>query len=141
MQTVSVSDKKMRHQHHVFLLDNTGSNIFIFSRLLLLLLGLLSEKIQIFVSASLALKLRIYTQNTPIRRNPSSEFRKKNFLTVIFWIFEFWKNCAILNAFNLSQCATTDNTRMPMIRLSAKLLSLSMKMLTVSSYWSHVFLQ
>ena len=46
--------------------------------------GLLSEKIQIFVSASLALKLRIYTQNTPIRRNPSSEFRKKIFLTVIF---------------------------------------------------------
>ena len=41
---------------------------------IVLLLGLLSEKIQIFVSASLALKLRIYTQNTPIRRNPSSEF-------------------------------------------------------------------
>ena len=53
-------------------------------RVMQLLVGLLSEKIQIFVSASLALKLRIYTQNTPIRRNPSSEFRKKNFLTVIF---------------------------------------------------------
>ena len=49
-----------------------------------IVVGLLSEKIQIFVSASLALKLRGYTRNTPIRRNPSSEFRKKNFLTVIF---------------------------------------------------------
>ncbi len=49
--------------------------------------GLLSEKIHIFVSASLALKLRIYTRNTPIRRNPSPEFREKNFLTVIFLKF------------------------------------------------------
>ena len=59
--------------------------------------------VEIFVSASLAMKLREYTRNTPIRRNPVSKFWKKIFLTVIFWIFEFFENCAILNAFNVSQ--------------------------------------
>ena len=48
--------------------------------LLLLLLGLVSEEIDFFVLASLAMKLREYTRNTPIRRNPVSKFwKKKNF--------------------------------------------------------------
>ena len=64
--------------------DQLQGPIYYYYTTIRLLVGLLSEKIQIFVSASLALKLRRYTQNTPIRRNPSSEFRKKNFLTVIF---------------------------------------------------------
>ena len=42
--------------------------------LLLLLLGLISEEIDFFVLASLAMKLREYTRNTPIRRNPVSKF-------------------------------------------------------------------
>ena len=41
---------------------------------LLLLLGLVSEEIDFFVLASLAMKLREYTRNTPIRRNPVSKF-------------------------------------------------------------------
>ena len=45
---------------------------------------MISEEVDIFVSASLAMKLREYTRNTPIRRNPVSKFWKKNFLTVIF---------------------------------------------------------
>ena len=36
--------------------------------------GLISEEVEIFVSASLAMKLREYTRNTPIRRNPVSKF-------------------------------------------------------------------
>ena len=48
------------------------------------LVGLISEEVEIFVSASLAMKLREYTRNTPIRRNPVSKFQKKFFLTVIF---------------------------------------------------------
>ena len=39
-----------------------------------LLLGLISEEVEIFVSASLTMKLREYTRNTPIRRNPVSKF-------------------------------------------------------------------
>ena len=70
-----------------------------------LMVGLIFEEVEIFVSASLAMKLREYTRNTPIRRNPVSKFWKKNFLTVIFWIFVFFENCAILNAFNVSQYA------------------------------------
>ena len=37
-------------------------------------LGLISEEIDFFVLASLAMKLREYTRNTPIRRNPVSKF-------------------------------------------------------------------
>ena len=36
--------------------------------------GLVSEEIDFFVLASLAMKLREYTRNTPIRRNPVSKF-------------------------------------------------------------------
>ena len=36
--------------------------------------GLISEEIDFFVLASLAMKLREYTRNTPIRRNPVSKF-------------------------------------------------------------------
>ena len=50
----------------------------------LILVGLISEEIDFFVLASLAMKLREYTRNTPIRRNPVSKFWKKFFLTVIF---------------------------------------------------------
>ena len=39
-----------------------------------LLVGLISEEIDFFVLASLAMKLREYTRNTPIRRNPVSKF-------------------------------------------------------------------
>ena len=39
-----------------------------------LLVGLVSEEIDFFVLASLAMKLREYTRNTPIRRNPVSKF-------------------------------------------------------------------
>ena len=39
-----------------------------------ILLGLISEEIDFFVLASLAMKLREYTRNTPIRRNPVSKF-------------------------------------------------------------------
>ena len=39
-----------------------------------LIIGLIFEKVEIFVSASLAMKLREYTRNTPIRRNPVSKF-------------------------------------------------------------------
>ena len=46
--------------------------------------GVVSEEIDFFVLESLAMKLREYTRNTPIRRNPVSKFRKKIFLTVIF---------------------------------------------------------
>ena len=49
-----------------------------------LILGLISEEIDFFVLASLAMKLREYTRNTPIRRNPVSKFWKNFFLTVIF---------------------------------------------------------
>ena len=71
----------------------------------IVIVGLVSEEIEFFVLASLAMKLCEYTRNTPIRRNPVSKFWKKNFLTVIFWIFEFFENCEILNAFNVSQYA------------------------------------
>ena len=40
---------------------------------------LISEEIDFFVLASLAMKLREYTRNTPIRRNPVSKFSKKIF--------------------------------------------------------------
>ena len=40
----------------------------------LLIIGLVSEEIDFFVLASLAMKLREYTRNTPIRRNPVSKF-------------------------------------------------------------------
>ena len=39
-----------------------------------ILVGLVSEEIDFFVLASLAMKLREYTRNTPIRRNPVSKF-------------------------------------------------------------------
>jgi hypothetical protein len=38
------------------------------------IVGLISEEIDFFVLASLAMKLREYTRNTPIRRNPVSKF-------------------------------------------------------------------
>ncbi len=83
--------------------------LILISKLLIIcmevLVGLVSEEIEFFVLASLAMKLCEYTRNTPIRRNPVSKFWKKFFLTVIFWIFEFFENCAILNAFNVSQYA------------------------------------
>ena len=41
--------------------------------------GLVSEEIEFFVLASLAMKLCEYTRNTPIRRNPVSNFLKKIF--------------------------------------------------------------
>ena len=41
---------------------------------LILILGLVSEEIDFFVLESLAMKLREYTRNTPIRRNPVSKF-------------------------------------------------------------------
>ena len=44
-----------------------------------LIIGLHLKKIEIFVSASLAMKLRENTRNTPIRRNPVSKFEKKIF--------------------------------------------------------------
>ena len=44
------------------------------ARVLVLVLGFISEEVEIFVSASLAMKLREYTRNTPIRRNPVSKF-------------------------------------------------------------------
>ena len=50
----------------------------------IVVVGLVSEEIDFFVLASLAMKLREYTRNTPIRRNPVSKFWKKFFLTVIF---------------------------------------------------------
>ena len=50
-----------------------------------IVIGLHLKKIEIFVSASLAMKLREYTRNTPIKRNPVLyKILKKNFLTVIF---------------------------------------------------------
>ena len=52
--------------------------------IILIVIGLISEEIDFFVLASLAMKLREYTRNTPIRRNPVSKFWKKFFLTVIF---------------------------------------------------------
>ena len=51
---------------------------------MIMIIGLVSEEIDFFVLASLAMKLREYTRNTPIRRNPVSKFWKKIFLTVIF---------------------------------------------------------
>ena len=40
----------------------------------IIILGLVSEEIEFFVLASLAMKLCEYTRNTPIRRNPVSKF-------------------------------------------------------------------
>ena len=42
--------------------------------LVLVVGGLVSEEIEFFVLASLAMKLCEYTRNTPIRRNPVSKF-------------------------------------------------------------------
>ena len=39
-----------------------------------LIIGLIFEEVEIFVSASLAMKLREYTRNTPFRRNSLSKF-------------------------------------------------------------------
>jgi len=58
---------------------------------LLLLLGLVSEEIDFFVLASSAMKLREYTWNTPIRRNPVSKFWKKNFWPLFFEFLNFSK--------------------------------------------------
>ena len=52
-----------------------------------MLLGLVSEEIDFFVLASLAMKLRDYTRNTPIRRNPVSKFYKKKFFDRYFLNF------------------------------------------------------
>ena len=40
----------------------------------IVIVGLVSEEIDFFVLASFAMKLRDYTRNTPIRRNPVSKF-------------------------------------------------------------------
>ena len=42
--------------------------------MMIMIVGLISEEIDFFVLASLAMKLREYTRNTPIRRNPVSKF-------------------------------------------------------------------
>ena len=44
------------------------------SVIVIVIVGLISEEIDFFVLASLAMKLREYTRNTPIRRNPVSKF-------------------------------------------------------------------
>ena len=66
--------------------------------------GLISEEIDFFVLASLAMKLREYTRNTPIRRNPMSKFWKKKksdgyFLNLVIAIC-----CNILIYCNMLQC-------------------------------------
>ena len=60
-----------------------------------LIIGLIFEEVEILVSASLAMKLREYTRNTPIRRNPVSKFWKKKFFDryfLNFWIFRKLRN-------------------------------------------------
>ena len=48
--------------------------VVVFVVVVVVVAGLISEEVEIFVSASLAMKLREYTRNTPIRRNPVSKF-------------------------------------------------------------------
>ena len=64
----------LRFKNQEFVLEMIAPFLARIPCFLIIILGLVSEEIEFFVLASLAMKLCEYTRNTPIRRNPVSKF-------------------------------------------------------------------